>query len=192
MKQEVAKTICILVCGKAGTGKTTLTNFLKKEFESKGYTVEIARFASGVKATSKFMGWDGEKDCKGRKLLQGVGGVGREYDKDCWVSLTFNEILPKSVNFPQDIVIVDDYRFPNESEFVKNTSMYQVFEVRIESPDREMLKGTPEYDDISETSLPSGEDTRYHRTIYNLGSLEDLDEKCKVLALDVEQKSDMW
>ena len=45
-----------------------------------------------VKAVAKFMGWNGEKDTKGRKLLQGIGNLGREYDNDAWIELLIKGI----------------------------------------------------------------------------------------------------
>ncbi len=74
------KVLCVLFSGKAGVGKTTSANILYKIMSKNNLEVEIGSFAIGVKSTALHMGWDGEKDAKGRKLLIDIGMAGREYN----------------------------------------------------------------------------------------------------------------
>jgi hypothetical protein len=59
------------------------------------------------------VGWDGKKDEKGRKLLQDLGLVVRDYDPNYWIDSLMVEMWtngPPSGNF-----YVDDLRFKNEA-----------------------------------------------------------------------------
>lgn len=139
--------LSILVSGKAGVGKTTFSNFLVGYLpKNKTY---IIPFALGVKEVARTgFGWNGCKDDEGRKLLQEVGAVGRRYDKDIWVKQALEVAKYRRYS------IHDDWRFPNELNYFRNNNI-NTLTIRIEAPDRESLKGSPLYTDISETSLPS-------------------------------------
>jgi hypothetical protein len=95
--------------GLAGSGKDTAASILCANLNYK-----IASFATELKRTCLFLGWDGEKDARGRKLLQDVGMAFREYSEDIWVELTCNKLLP---NVPH---VFSDVRFINEAEYIKN------------------------------------------------------------------------
>ena len=175
------KTIIILIAGRAGTGKTTTANLIKKNLpECYSKFSVISSFASMVKAVAKFMGWNGEKDTKGRKLLQGIGNLGREYDNDAWIELLIKGIEDTFIT-PLDFIIIDDWRFPNEGKwFIKHSDEYDIYTIRIYAPSREILKNTPEYNDVSETSL--SEDSReYDWWVNNEGTMEELEEKVKMI-----------
>ena len=188
------KTLCILIAGKAGTGKTESAKFLDSylsNFQLKG---GIYSFASGVKHCAReYYGWDGLKDERGRRLLQNVGRTGREYNIDIWVNKTLKS-FHSSFDPVGDFMLVDDWRYPNELNKVLTDPSLHVITLRIESPMRELLKeGTPEAKDSSETSLPSVvgmlpvpgicnglEGYRY--IINNIGSKQDLYESLMIIA----------
>lgn len=178
------KVVIIVISGKAGVGKTTSANYMNNYLRKKGFISTIVPFALGVKNTAKYMGWDGLKDDRGRNLLQEIGKLGREYKDTLWAEYSFP-------NCPllEDFQIADDWRFPNEEFYLENLGGVKVFKVRIESPEREILKDTRHYNDISETSLPSGPDELYDFVIFNVSSLDDLDEMSKKIIdtiLDLE------
>jgi len=142
------RTVIILVSGKAGVGKTTFANFVMKHLppDVKKYSAKGA-FATVVKQVAKMMGWNGQKDDNGRKLLQNVGNVGREYNSDTWVGTLINFLMEVNI-IPLDLIIIDDWRFPNELNWFLDKSLeYKVYTVRISAPSRESLKGTPYYID---------------------------------------------
>lgn len=196
MPIQFNKTVAILISGRAGVGKTTLANYIRHEYIMKyDSIVDIFPFAQGVKKTAKYMGWGGKKDEKGRWLLQEIGKLGRAYDKDCWARRTYDIIIPNHIFYPFDVVISDDYRFPNEGDYVKSLGDYQVFEIRVFAPDREILKGTDAYNDISETSLPELYEPgleRYFTCIYNNGTLEELQEKAKWSVESINFAAEKW
>jgi hypothetical protein len=179
---EFGKTKVILLSGRAGVGKTTTANMLKELFENQGKSADIFPFARGVKIVAKLMGWDGIKDDKGRELLIGVGNVARAYNENVWARINVEEIIEGHPKYPLDIVLIDDWRFPNEGKYIEENPLYQVFRVRIHSPNRESLLGTKYYFDVSETSLPEYEEGFYFYDLDNRGTLEDLNESAKFLA----------
>lgn len=75
-------------------------------------------YADGVKDVARYMGWDSNKDDKGRKLLQIIGTeAGRTYDNDMWVKQLIKRVHSDYGN--SAILIIDDCRFQNEVDFVK-------------------------------------------------------------------------
>lgn len=154
----------ILISGKAGVGKTTFANILLSKLNDANSFSIVHPFAKGVKDTATYMGWDVQKDSKGRKLLQGIGMIGREYDESLWVKRMLDTI-PAYLD-AEDIIICDDWRFENEYKYLESLNN-KVFRVRISAPSREILKDTPEYSDISETSLPDDKNPYYYDTFIN-------------------------
>lgn len=176
---NMKKTLCFLISGKAGVGKSYASTILKTYSDFYGIKCLEAHFASEVKHTAYIVGWDGVKDEKGRKLLQDIGKVGRQYNKDTWAKLTFDSVFDKPL-FPYDVVVIDDWRFPNESEYIERTEpLYKVVKIHVRSKDREILKGTAMYNDESETSL-DGYSFDYTIDNYILDG-EHIDEELKVI-----------
>jgi hypothetical protein len=98
--------------GFAGAGKDTAANAV---FNSElRYTRQA--FADAVKAIARTVGWDGEKDLRGRTLLQDIGMCVRDYDKDAWVKLV-EQLLPTAA--AKEHVLWTDVRFGNEADFIR-------------------------------------------------------------------------
>lgn len=103
--------VIIAIFGKMGSGKTTASEILSKELRA-----SVIPFAKPIKDIAYKMGWDGEKDFKGRSLLQTLGTeVGRKYKDSMWIDLWHKEACEKG-----GIVIVDDLRFQNEYDFLRS------------------------------------------------------------------------
>lgn len=125
----------ILISGKAGHGKDTFAVFLEDAMQADGKSTLRIHYADLLKfICKKFFGWDGEKDEKGRSLLQHIGtDVIRAGDPDYWVRF-ISGILHK---FPYewDYVIVPDARFLNEISYIK--SRFDAVHVKIVREDYE-------------------------------------------------------
>lgn len=189
---KVHKCIAILICGKAGVGKTTLAKYINGVLScSYAMPTAVVAFADEIKriAISEFH-WDGVKDEKGRRLLQALGTeAGRMYNNDIWVQKTVNRFLNAYDKLiPDPILIIDDCRFPNEISVIKSNPMFDVISIRVEAPSREILKGTPEAKHASEISLPSGPNKLYTFTIENEGTLDELCDNTDELFLLLENK----
>jgi dephospho-CoA kinase len=108
------------ITGLAGSGKDTAADFICREY---GYT--RVSFAAPLKTACVSLGWDSNKDARGRKLLQDVGMAFRLYDETTWINA-----LDKSLAVESDIpmeesrrkrYVFPDVRFKNEAEYIKQS-----------------------------------------------------------------------
>ena len=178
------KTVCVLVAGPIGSGKTTFCDMLLTEMYNLGWRSIKSSFSSRIKEIAHMMGWDGTKDEKGRKLLQFIGTeCGRVYDPDVWVSYLIDQNLPNRTMYPFDIVIVDDWRFPNEREYIERNGLYDVYPMRI-------VRDVESNDHISEKALPDFlyHSDYYHTIIYNTGDLYSLQRSVRATSEYIKTK----
>ncbi len=168
----------ILIGGRAGEGKSTFSKFcgehLLRERNKGSVTIPFARM---VKESALVMGWGGEKDDKGRKLLQEVGKLGREYDPDLWANHAIDYIKDCDAQ-GFEYYFIDDWRFPNEAKVIKD-NFHPVLMVRMRRPEEfHTLIDTALYNDASEASLPD-EDSYYNYVIDNSKDLDELQSKAE-------------
>lgn len=70
-------------------------------------------FADALKARAFYLGWDGFKDDRGRRLLQDVGMAMRTYDPQHWINYVGGAMRGRSCVFT-------DVRFVNEADFIRS------------------------------------------------------------------------
>ena len=102
----------IAFCGAAGSGKTTAIKLLSL-MVTKHVNIKMAQ---PIYDLAKAFGWDGEKDSRGRKLLQEIGDVARGYNED-WLINTWIKTLIQLP--PQNLVTCDAIRCTNDGEAVR-------------------------------------------------------------------------
>jgi DNA polymerase III delta prime subunit len=171
LKRYLSKSIALLFSARAGCGKTTSALYLNDKLSIE-FNCIVANFAGSLKSLARDgFGWDGLKDQRGRKLLQEVGQIGRNYNPNLWVARTLARI-ENYPGYPFEFVLVDDWRFPNEVDYIRKNPLYSVYTVRIIAPNLEVLKGTPEYNDVSEVSLT--DEMGYDFVVDNTSSFENL------------------
>lgn len=92
-------------------GKTTVADYLVEHYGFQKYAL-----ADPIKqiATRSF-GWDGAKDGRGRRLLQEIGTVGRNYDPELWLDRFAVRI--SAVDGAR--LVVDDLRLALEVEYLE-------------------------------------------------------------------------
>lgn len=146
--------------------------------KEQGYSILVAHFGDLLKyICSKFFLWNGEKDDKGRTLLQYVGtDVIRQKKPDFWVAF-IKSILTL---FPDewDFVLLPDCRFPNEYEGFKKDG-FDVSLVRINRTNFKSPLSAEQQEHLSETAL-DGYPADYY--LQNDGTLDDLKKKVHALS----------
>lgn len=191
------KTVVILISGKAGSGKTTVAEMSEQKLlDIPSMTIFRYGFADPIKYIAKaFFGWDGKKDERGRRLLQMIGAVGREYDENIWVKHLLNQMDKKAGILPFNFVIVHDWRFPNELAYLKQNPTLEVVTIRLFG--RGGLNGETALD-VSENSLPEVDaefiptglegDHWYDYQINNNVGTEQLNEKLDQVLASIEKQ----
>lgn len=116
------------LAGRARAGKDTVAHYLVEHYGFKQFA-----FATHLKNVAEVAGWDGLKDERGRILLQHLGDVLREYDKDIFINNLIGKIkyydiicndYSREVSNPlgsvEGKIVVSDVRLPSEIEALKN------------------------------------------------------------------------
>jgi len=103
----------IALCGRAGAGKSSIAKALKEL-----YGFEIFSLADEVREIAKRLGYDVKKPYTPhvREILQVIGMTGRLLCENVWIE----KLLEKIGN--RQKVVVDDVRFKNEAEALKQHS----------------------------------------------------------------------
>ena len=156
----------IMVTGKAGCGKDTFYEIASKQIKQS--TIRLA-FADMVKAVAYMYGWNGKKDERGRKLLQTVGAVGREYNECVWI----NPVADKIKSLSRDTIpIITDLRFANEYWMISNIMQERVYVVNIVGRQSDLGENA---NDVSEAGLTEDELCTKFITIDNSGTREEFE-----------------
>jgi len=141
----------ITLSGKAECGKDFCSSIMKEYLEELGHKTMIIHQADYLKYICKtYFGWDGQKDEKGRALLQYVGtDLVRSKYPNYWVESTLRAIL--ILRDMYEFFLIPDTRFPNEITLMKFD--YSVQSVLVTRPNH-INKLTPEQRlHASETAL---------------------------------------
>lgn len=164
----------ILISGKAQHGKDTTASMMKQYLEENyNRRVLITHYADLLKYICKaFFDWNGEKDEKGRTLLQFIGTeVIRNANQDFWVD--FLTDIGKMFSDYWDYMIIPDVRFPNEISCWKINS-FKTMHIRVIRDDYESMLTDSQNSHVSETALDEIKPDFY---IHNDGTLDDLNAK---------------
>lgn len=118
LRKEKSRMKIIGFTGKMQHGKTTAGEAASELFNR--FLVSRRPFAESLKEAATNLGWNGKKDEKGRRLLQLLGTeLCREcIDYDYWVK-RWKEKVDQDISNGKEVIIVDDIRFDNEAEAVK-------------------------------------------------------------------------
>ena len=161
----------IAISGHAMNGKDTAAEMIRSALELNGERVLITHYADLLKYICKmFFGWNGEKDERGRNLLQYVGtDVVRKKKPDFWVEFIIFILEHFGDNW--DYVIIPDTRFPNEIDRLIEDG-FCVTHIRIDRNNFNSELNNEQKTHESETALDK---TTPDYLIKNSGSLQDLE-----------------
>ena len=181
-----------LISAKARHGKDSVAESMKLHLESKGERVLICHYADLLKYICKtFFNWDGNKDDKGRTILQHVGTdvIRTEQDRpDYWVDFIIDILWMFYDEW--DYVLIPDTRFPNEVERMKSEfngawGYNLVQSIRVDRPNFDSGLSIEQLTHPSEWALDNYEFDYY---ITNDGTIEELEIKIKDLVDNLTTK----
>lgn len=164
------KVCCI--SAKARHGKDTAAEILKDYLETMNKKVLIIHYADLLKfICAKFFGWDGNKDEKGRTLLQYIGTdvVGKK-NPAYWVDWVIGFL--RLFNNEWDYVLIPDCRYL--VEIAKMENAFNTIVLRVERPGFDNGLTSQQKQHPSEVSL---DNYPFDTIVYNDGSLEVFKEK---------------
>lgn len=151
--------IIIALSGYAGCGKDTAYQLIKDRYNARRFA-----FADALKKIARYLTWDGNKDENGRRFLQNLGNIAREYNKNVWADLVVNDIEIWSNDI--SLAVITDFRFPNEVNVLKKR-FSKVYTIRILGKAYDLGKNSR---DISEHSL---DNYKFDYYIDNSGTLDE-------------------
>jgi hypothetical protein len=190
----------IAICGKANTGKNTLSQMFK-EYMGSHHKVMTMAFADPIKHIIKTMFpqvprkhlfgsskhrnqiipgaiKDGNPLTIRQALIDIGTGLGRSYQESLWINnfhLRLNKIIKKNYQ----MVIVTDVRFVNEFKYLQSEGFYLIKLTR----DNET-----KINHISETNQDLIPGEEFNNIIINNGSLEELSQKVKEIMETIVNK----
>ena len=94
--------------GLAGSGKDTAAKALT------GLGYNRVAFADELKFCARQFGWRGEKDERGRALLQDLGMAARRHDPYHWIAYV------EKWHGRKEYVVYTDVRFQNEADYIRS------------------------------------------------------------------------
>lgn len=185
----------IAICGKANSGKNTVSKFIVKELrrqpkDKPHLSCKYIAFADPIKAMIRLMfpslpekyltgsssyrssiisnAFKNGQPLTVRQLLTDLGTeVGRSYNQTIWLD-AFDNAFEKAKANDYDIVIVTDVRFRNEFDHLKKLGFYQI----------RLLRGEPELSvktgHSSETEQDTIKDDEFDYILHNNSTLKDL------------------
>ncbi len=119
------KPIVLLISAKAQHGKDSFADaFIKEAQDRLGFRCLRIKYGDILKYVCKeYFGWSGQKDEKGRQILQQVGtNLCRNNNPDVWVNCVIEVV--KGLKTEYDFVCISDTRFPNEINAWEKTDFF--------------------------------------------------------------------
>jgi hypothetical protein len=165
----------VAIGGRMQVGKTTAADRLVArhgfvKYALAGPIKEIARTG---------FGWDGRKDARGRRLLQEIGTVGRNYAPDLWLD-RFAARLAAEV---PERAVIDDLRLAREAEFLRRLGFVCVLVTRPAEAIPALHGGADTAGHETETEI---EGVGVDAEIDNSGTFADLYERLDRLVTELE------
>ena len=157
--------LIIMIAGKAGSGKDEVANIICKHSNK----AKRFAFADNLKSMARSLGWDGNKDERGRLFLQQLGKVGRNYNPDVWAKFVEWQIRDELLDTHNNLFVISDFRFPNEYA-VLHKRWKDIITIKLTGRASDLGSNA---NDISEHSLES---FKFDYVIDNSGTLQELED----------------
>ena len=161
-----------LISGEARNGKDTVADIMMDKLDGKSIKIAMADYLKYMAA--KYYGWNGEKDVRGRTILQQLGTEKIRDDLN-WSTFHVERVCQdiKIIEDRYDYIFIPDVRFKNEmyytmAKFPYNTTSIRVSRLGFESPlteeqqqhrsEVDLLDFKHDYEIFSESGLGKVED----------------------------------
>lgn len=175
-----------ILCGKARSGKDTISEFIKNYFEKKGKKAIITAYAFYIKEyAKKIFDWDGNDETKPRDLLNSIGTdvVRKNIDEMFFIKRTIEDI--EVFSYFSDVIIISDARFPSEITSIKE-KFKNVYAIHVVRPNFDSGLNSNQKTHVVETSLDNFDSYDYEIT--NDKTLDELKEKVYKMLEEVENE----
>lgn len=188
----------VAICGKANSGKNTVSKILVEKIRLWIPSVkeEVVAFADPIKEMARQMfpslpkkffygpskfraeiipgAFKDGNPLTVRQLLIDLGtGVGREYKNNVWIE-ALDHRVDKARKNGRGVVIVTDVRFRNEFDHLKTQDYFQI---------RLLRDAHLKIDHASETNQDSIKDDEFDYVLTNNGTLTDLEQEINKIVL---------
>lgn len=173
------------ISGKARSGKSTVGEMLKEEYEKKGKKAVVLSHARYHKDYVKsFFGWDGSDETKPRELLQQLGTeiIRQKLNMPFFFINRMTEDI-KILSYFFDVIIVNDVRFEKEIE-VQEKIFGNIITIRVNRPNFDNGLTIMQKQHPSEVDLDDYKKFDYY--IDNDGSIDNL-RKDVITVIDKEE-----
>ena len=166
--------LIICICGKASSGKSTVSNYLENMFKNDNKRVIVSPYTKYLKKyISDVMGIIIDDRNKPRDLLQQFSSQiikGELKDSDFFIRRQIEDI--NFYSYFMDVILIDDVRFPREIEILKDKYLH-VYSIGVVRNDCVSNLTYGQKNDITEISLDSYDKYDYLIKDINLNSLQD-------------------
>lgn len=170
---EKKKPIIFIIYGKARSGKSTITEYIKEYYNNKNIKSIDLMYAESIKNyAKKIMNWDGKEETKPRDFLQYLGTeiIRNKIDNNFFINRMLQDIEVYSYYY--DVIIITDARLKEEIEVPYN-KYEKVIRIKIEGNNSDLTDKQKQH--ITETALNDYDEYEYK--IINNGTLEELKNK---------------
>lgn len=170
---EQKQPIIFIIYGKARSGKSTATDYIKEYYNNKNMKTIDLIYADSIKNYAKrILNWDGKDETKPRDFLQQLGTeiIRNKIDNNFFINRMLQDIEVYSYFY--DVIIIADARLKEEIEVPYN-KYEKVIRIKIERNYSDLTEKQKQH--ITETALNNYE--KYDYKIINDGTLEELKNK---------------
>lgn len=175
------KTIYCFIA-KARHGKDTAADLTTEILRERGFDGHIERksFAKLLKEQARMLGWNGEKDEKGRTLLQELSGPVKNYHGlNYYAQYVLDEILAEQ--HKNAVYFITDMRYKNEYYLYKNLDVdgIEVKFIKVFRPETETWKSPLTAEQRAHQSEVDLDDIEFETVVLNDSTLESFKKKLK-------------
>lgn len=171
MNLEYKEPIVFIICGKARSGKSTVSEYINKYYQNKSINLMYAGYIKEY--AKKITNWDGSEESKPRTFLQQLGTeiIRNQIDENFFIKRMIDDI--KIYSYFYDVITISDARFVDEIE--EPRKHFKTVAIKIEKENLVSELTEEQLKHKSENALNNY--NNYDYIINNDSTLESLEQK---------------